>query len=371
MASFSAALMRRMSSQTASALKARVNGNYLYDLLFSNVSSDSLQSCSSQYRQVRLASTSSSTSTRRVDDEAFDLQYEEYIVHRDGGGGNIESHDTIHHHHRHFHNIVIIHGLLGCSRNWRSTAKRLGDAAVLIDEQQASSSKAVRQREGMGNEEMIEKSYRMISIDLRHHGQTFLKDKKKRKVGDNHASTMKSSDESTYTFKENELEVCASDIYQFLHRRGFLPISAMLGHSMGGKIAMTFAQQYLYDNPETSTTLQNSVMIRDGQIWILDSQPFASSLSTDTDVIRVIQAIRRYQVDTQRRGNDGSGINRIHLQAYLEKHNFSKALVMWLVGSGLNKPNANNDFYEFAFDIDGCEKLLRDYLKTDCTKVWL
>lgn len=84
--------------------------------------------------------------------------------------------------------VVIIHGLLGSSRNWSSFAKRLS-----------------------GN-------FRVISVDLRNHGKS------------GHADTM--------TYSE-----MVSDIIEVLKDCGLERIS-LIGHSMGGKVAMTFALQH-------------------------------------------------------------------------------------------------------------------------------
>jgi esterase len=81
--------------------------------------------------------------------------------------------------------VVILHGLLGSARNWSSLAKQLG---------------ATR---------------RVFALDLRNHG----------------ASPW--ADEMTY-------DQMAGDVRAFLHRQGLAP-AAVIGHSMGGKVAMRLA----------------------------------------------------------------------------------------------------------------------------------
>jgi len=81
--------------------------------------------------------------------------------------------------------VIILHGLFGSSRNWTSIAKKLsGD-------------------------------FQIINVDLRNHGDSA------------HAETM--------TYPE-----MAEDIYQLLNERG-LEQASLIGHSMGGKVAMAFA----------------------------------------------------------------------------------------------------------------------------------
>jgi esterase len=81
--------------------------------------------------------------------------------------------------------VVILHGLLGSARNWSSLARQLG---------------ATR---------------RVFALDLRNHG----------------ASPW--ADQMTY-------DRMADDVRAFLARQG-LPAAAVIGHSMGGKVAMRLA----------------------------------------------------------------------------------------------------------------------------------
>lgn len=84
--------------------------------------------------------------------------------------------------------IIIIHGLLGSSRNWSSFSKKLSE------------------------------NFHVISLDLRNHGYS------------GHADSM--------TYSE-----MASDILKLMEESGFKQAS-LIGHSLGGKVAMTFALQY-------------------------------------------------------------------------------------------------------------------------------
>jgi pimeloyl-ACP methyl ester carboxylesterase len=81
--------------------------------------------------------------------------------------------------------VVILHGLLGSARNWSTFARQLGETR------------------------------RVFALDLRNHG----------------ASPW--ADEMTY-------DQMADDVRAFLARQG-LPAAAVIGHSMGGKVAMRLA----------------------------------------------------------------------------------------------------------------------------------
>ncbi len=84
--------------------------------------------------------------------------------------------------------LIVMHGLFGSSRNWHSQVRRFAE------------------------------SYEVLAIDLRNHGQSF------------------HGDEMSYT-------AMATDVARLLGRLG-LADCRVLGHSMGGKVAMTMAIQY-------------------------------------------------------------------------------------------------------------------------------
>ncbi|WP_417508856.1 alpha/beta fold hydrolase [Methylophaga sp.] len=84
--------------------------------------------------------------------------------------------------------LIIIHGLFGSADNWRSMAK------------------------------YFSRFYRVISVDLRNHGRS------------------PHSDEQNFTVMADDIhELCEDLQLEHLH---------MLGHSLGGKVAMMFAAMY-------------------------------------------------------------------------------------------------------------------------------
>lgn len=84
--------------------------------------------------------------------------------------------------------IIILHGFLASSRNWRSIAKRLAE------------------------------KFHVLVLDMRNHGAS------------PHAEQM-------------DYPVMANDIVHFMDKQGLERVH-LLGHSMGGKIAMWFAMHY-------------------------------------------------------------------------------------------------------------------------------
>lgn len=84
--------------------------------------------------------------------------------------------------------LIIIHGLFGSADNWRSHAKYFA------------------------------KTHHVITVDLRNHGRSPHSD-------------------------ENNFEVMAEDILTLMNTLALDKVT-LLGHSLGGKVAMTFAEQY-------------------------------------------------------------------------------------------------------------------------------
>lgn len=84
--------------------------------------------------------------------------------------------------------VVILHGFFASSRNWRQIARKLGE------------------------------NYHVFVLDLRNHGAS------------SHSQSM-------------DYPHMAADVVDFLDRQGLKSV-ALLGHSMGGKVAMWFALHY-------------------------------------------------------------------------------------------------------------------------------
>ena len=108
----------------------------------------------------------------------------------------------------------ILHGLLGQARNWRSFAKRLADRVVL---------------EGGP-------PWRFILVDLRHHGWS--------------ASTYAAPPPST-------LDAAAADLERLARATG--PPRVVVGHSLGGKVALAYGAAHNSGQPL--------------RVWALDSSP--------------------------------------------------------------------------------------------------
>ena len=119
--------------------------------------------------------------------------------------------------------LVILHGLFGTLDNWQSLARRWATEAGL----------------------------RVVSVDLRNHGRSF------------------HSPEHTYA-------LMAQDVLDLFDHLQLGPDTALLGHSMGGKVAMRLA----LDHPE-----------RLARLIVVDIAPRFSNMEHQDDIVAGLQAV--------------------------------------------------------------------------------
>ena len=119
--------------------------------------------------------------------------------------------------------LVILHGLFGTLDNWQSLARRWATEAGL----------------------------RVISVDLRNHGRSF------------------HSAEHTYA-------LMAQDVLALFDHLQLGPDTTLMGHSMGGKVAMRLA----LDHPE-----------RLARLIIVDIAPRFSNMEHQDDIVAGLQAV--------------------------------------------------------------------------------
>jgi pimeloyl-ACP methyl ester carboxylesterase len=154
--------------------------------------------------------------------------------------------------------------------------------------------------------------YLFCLVDLRHHG------------------------DSQGAPPPNTLEACARDLDALLQRLGREP-TAIAGHSFGGKTALMFGSLY----PG-----------RAKQIWVLDSNPGAQQPSTDNEVIRVMQAIRKTTTPAA---------DRQHVVAELMGLGLSSGTANWLA-TNLQRMD---DGFVWRFNLEAISELMLDYFRMD------
>lgn len=154
--------------------------------------------------------------------------------------------------------------------------------------------------------------YRYALVDLRHHGH------------------------STGAPAPNTLEACAEDLARLGGFLGREP-DVLIGHSFGGKVALEYARR-------------GSAGLR--QAWILDSVPGAQAEPEDSEILRVIAAVRAVPVPAA---------SRRDVVEHLGRQGLSSGLSEWMA-TNLKR---EGERYTWLFDLDAIEELMGDYFRVD------
>ncbi len=185
----------------------------------------------------------------------------------------------------------VLHGALGSAQNFRGFVKKLSEART---------------------------DYSYVLVDLRNHGTS-------------HPAP-----------GPNTLEQCARDLVGVIDANPELPpLTTLIGHSFGGKVAIEFARS------APAAQLQTL-----DQVWVLDSNPGPQSAGEDHEVLRVVAAVKGVPLPIP---------NRQHVVQHLMNAGMSSGLANWMT---TNIARAGND-YRWVFDVDGIVELLEDYFGRD------
>ena len=190
----------------------------------------------------------------------------------------------------------VLHGVLGAGHNFRSFAKRLCDARPDIA---------------------------FALIDLRYHGRSL-------GAGPPHT-----------------LEACAGDMVELAQSLGRFP-ALVIGHSLGGKVALTYGRLAL-EVPQHP----GRAALR--QVWALDSDPGPQTPSLEHEVLRVLGSLRAHP---------GPFASRAEATERLLDRGLSSGLVNWLVMS-LDRTPGGDGSLTWRFDLDAIDALLEDYFSAD------
>eukprot|EP00892_Ulva_mutabilis_P005296 jgi/Ulvmu1/3138/UM015_0178.1 len=203
---------------------------------------------------------------------------------------------------------LILHGLLGQGRNWRSFGKNLAQDA--------------RKETG--------RTWDVLNLDLRCHGNS------SRLPGFHPPHSMRQ---------------CATDVMRFIqHKLGGVQPKLVIGHSMGGKVAL----EYVRLLSETSN-------VQECPVWVLDSQPGTVASDQVPDVQRVLDAVQKVALPVMHRGQ---------FTADLKAQGFSDALVQWMASNLVPDPGAQSADSTgtkgrgplvWAFDVYGAAELYASY----------
>ncbi|XP_065857746.1 uncharacterized protein [Euphorbia lathyris] len=195
----------------------------------------------------------------------------------------------------------ILHGLLGSARNWRSFSRNL--ASFLSN----SSSE-----------------WRMVLVDLRNHGK---------------------SAEIKGLNPPHDMFNAAKDLSNLIKSQGWNWPDVVIGHSMGGKVALQFAQSCAGGDYGESVALPK-------QLWILDSLPGeVSPENSDGEVEKVLKTLQSLP---------SSFPSRRWLVNHIIELGFSKTLAEW-IGTNLKK---NGEQETWAFNLDATVQMFDSYRET-------
>ncbi|KAJ4978097.1 hypothetical protein NE237_008877 [Protea cynaroides] len=194
----------------------------------------------------------------------------------------------------------VLHGLLGSGRNWRSFSRSLASKL-------ASSPSSV--------------GWRMVLVDLRNHGKS-VEDKS---LGPPH-----------------DMVNAARDLANLVTSQGWAWPDVVIGHSMGGKVALQFAESCARGEYGESAALPR-------QLWVLDSVVGeVSTRESNGEVEKVLQTLQSLP---------SSVPSRKWLVDHMIKLGFSKSLSEW-IGSNLKKSGESETW---AFDLQGAVDMFNSY----------
>lgn len=183
------------------------------------------------------------------------------------------------------HVALVLHGVFGSGSNFRSLMKSL----------------AAERPE-----------WRFVLVDLRLHGR------------------------SLSAPPPHTLTACAEDLVAFTQELALSP-AAVIGHSFGGKVALTYAER-----PPASLE----------QVWVLDSNPGAHTPGDDHEVIRVLRTLEAIGREFDTRES--------FVDALLEQ-GLSVGIANWLSQNLVREA----EHYWFRLDLKAIRVLLEDYFRRD------
>jgi pimeloyl-ACP methyl ester carboxylesterase len=164
----------------------------------------------------------------------------------------------------------------------------------------------------------------LVLVDLRNHGS------------------------STGAPAPHTLEACAHDLLTLAAhcvqvQPQLPPVSALIGHSFGGKVAVR------------ASAFSSFSDLR--QVFVLDSSPGAVIPTDDHEVLRVIRAVRQVPLPIA---------SRAAVVESLGAQGLSAGLANWMTTNIRRvSDGAGADRYEWVFDLEAIEESLRDYFAQD------
>ncbi|KQK10722.1 protein ABHD11 isoform X1 [Brachypodium distachyon] len=194
----------------------------------------------------------------------------------------------------------VLHGLLGSGRNWRTFSRTL--ASQLRDRSPSD-------------------EWRMVLVDLRNHGNS---------------ARIKG------LCPPHDMSSAAKDLADLVKAKGWSWPEVVMGHSMGGKVALDFAESCSRGDYGESAALPK-------QLWVLDSVPGQVKIdNSDGEVERVLQTLASLPASLP---------SRKWVVDHMISLGFSKSLSDW-IGSNLKK---DNEHVTWGFDLQAAIDMFNSY----------
>ncbi|KAG7028121.1 hypothetical protein SDJN02_09301 [Cucurbita argyrosperma subsp. argyrosperma] len=225
----------------------------------------------------------------------------------------------------------ILHGLLGSGRNWRSFSRNLLSR--------------------LSNSSSTE--WRLVLVDLRNHGR---------------------SAESEGFDPPHDMVNAAKDLAKLVESQGWAWPDVVMGHSMGGKVALQFAQSCNRGDYGDSASLPKQHLMMElamiilsriikvincifpsfldaEQLWVLDSIPGnVDPENSDGEVEKVLKTLQ---------GLPSSVPSRKWLVNHMIELGFSRSLSEW-IGSNLKK---SGEHETWSFNLEGAVQMFNSFRK--------
>ncbi|KAL4354720.1 hypothetical protein GQ457_06G010390 [Hibiscus cannabinus] len=197
------------------------------------------------------------------------------------------------------HTALILHGLLGSARNWRSFSRSLASS--------------------LSNPPSSE--WMMVAVDLRNHGK---------------------SAEIEGFDPPHDMVNAAKDLGNLINSKSWGSPDVVIGHSMGGKVALQFAQSCGNGDYGANVKVPK-------QLWVLDSVPGeVTTDNSDGEVEKVLQTLQSLPSTIP---------SRKWLVNHMLELGFSKSLSEW-IGTNLKKSGEEETW---AFNLEGAVQMFQSY----------
>ncbi|KAG7565427.1 Alpha/beta hydrolase fold-1 [Arabidopsis suecica] len=194
---------------------------------------------------------------------------------------------------------LILHGLLGSGRNWRSFSRSL------VSSLSVSSAS----------------DWKMVLVDLRNHGR---------------------SAEVEGLNPPHDLVNSAKDLADLVKASGWKWPEVVIGHSLGGKVALQFMESCARGDFGESASPPK-------QLWVLDSVPGeVKAEKSDGEVEKVLKTLQSLPSPIP---------SRKWLVDHMVELGFSRSLSEW-IGSNLKR---SGDSQIWAFNLDGAVQMFNSY----------